>query len=84
MIQRNKIQPLPISRDSRGVEFFIGARIAFNRSGDIKIGFIKEIKKNIWKRSYGDDYWRLDFEMIIENEDGKLSTIKNPNSFVLV
>ena len=45
--QNNK--PLPIIRDSRNTLIEVGKRVAYNFSGDIAIGTIKEIKRNEWK-----------------------------------
>jgi len=80
--------PLKILRDSRGKSIEVGLRIAYNRSGDIAIGKIVGVKKNEWKTirpgSGNSSWWNLKFEMLVEHEDGTMSTIKNPNSFVII
>ena len=80
-----KTKPNPLSKDSRGVKIEPSLKVAFNKSGDVAIGKIKEIKKNKWVLSYNSkENWNLKFEMVIENEDGSISTLKNPNSFIII
>lgn len=82
---RRNTSPEKIIRDSRGTLIEPGLRVAYNYSGDIAIGNIKEVKKNKWKPSCSMGmYWILDFEMLVENENGPISKIKNPNSFVII
>ena len=71
-----------VERDSRGTLISPGLRAAYNLSGDVVVGTIVEVKKNKWN-SKGND-WRLEFEIHIMGENGKLSKIKNPNSFVII
>ena len=76
-----------VYRDSRGTELVEGARVAYNRSGDIAFGTIKKIHKNQWKHEQlrgGGQRWYLEFELHIENELGPLFKIKNPNSFLII
>ena len=85
MIHRNSTmekQPEPIKRDSRGTEIAEGLRVAFNRSGDVAIGKIVRVVKNSWKCSTWR--WHLTFEIHIEGEDGRISKVKNPNSFIII
>ena len=78
--QNNK--PDKIVRDSRGTQIESGLRVAFNRSGDVVLGTIVELKKNEWKKNtYG---WRLGFDLEIIDENNVISRIKNPNSFVII
>ena len=68
--------------DHRGTPLTIGKRVAFNRSGDVIIGTILEIKKNkVWQEGYCS---RIDFEMHVTNEEGNVSKIKNYSSFVII
>lgn len=75
-------RPHIIITDSRGSTIEPGKRVAYNLSGDIAIGTIKELKNNSWKKSNWT--WRLNFELIIENEDGRISKVKNPNAFLII
>lgn len=78
-----KDEPAKFERDSRGTLIEPGLRVAYNHSGAISLGKIIEIKKNSWEMIQGR--WRLKFEMHIENEEtGSTSTVKNPNSFVII
>lgn len=76
--------PAIITRDHRGVEICEGLRVAFNRSGYTLIGKIIEVKKNKWRYIESRKLWELIFEIEIESEDGDVSKIKNPNSFVII
>jgi hypothetical protein len=75
-------EPLIIDRDSRGTFIAPGLRVAYNHSGNVVAGTIFEVKKNIWENLRNE--WRLKFEIHIMGENGKLSKIKNPNSFVII
>jgi hypothetical protein len=76
-------KPEKITRDHRGTLIEDGLRVAYNRSGDVDLGVIVSIVKNEWKpRSYGG--WMLNFEIHIQAEDGHVSKVKNPNSFVII
>jgi hypothetical protein len=75
-------QPEIVVRDSRGTTIAPGLRVAYNRSGDVAIGTIEKLAKNDWRKDkYG---WRLHFELVIKNENGDTSTVKNPNAFVII
>ena len=75
-------QPEPITKDSRGTEIKAGAKVAYNYSGSVMAGVITLIKNNGWKQTkYG---WRCSFEIEIENEDLHISTVKNPNCFIIL
>jgi len=76
------IKPEKLTKDSRGIIIEPGLRVAYNYSGDVVIGKIIELKKSEWKNN--GHFWNLDFELHIENENGKISKIKNPNSFVII
>jgi len=75
-------EPAVVDRDSRGVLIEEGLKVAYNQSGNVVLGVIKELKNNEWSATKNG--WRLKFILIIENEDGKLSKVKNPNSFVVI
>jgi hypothetical protein len=75
--------PPKITEDSRGTKIEEGERVAFNCSGDVVIGKIQKIIKNKWKKTR-DTWVSLEFEIEIEREDGHVSKIKNPNSFVII
>lgn len=77
---------VPITKDSHGTVIENGARVAFNKSGNVVLGRIVEVKQNVWKQSNwgrGQHYF-LKFKMIVEDEEGVESTLKNPNSFVII
>ena len=84
----NQKKPDKITRDSRGTEFYVGARVAYNRSGDVIIGTLLRIVKNEWVKGHSseNDYarWFLKFEAHTEGEDGKISKLKNPNGLVII
>jgi len=81
-------QPGPIVNDSRGIRIEPGLKVAFNRSGDIVLGTIITVKKNVWKDSRqgvgNQKWWTHHFEMHIKGEDGNTSKIKNANSFIII
>lgn len=83
-----KDKPSPIAFDTDYHRIVNGSKVAFNRSGEVKKGVLKEVTKNEWKvrRDGVDDkkWWGLDFEAIIEDKDGNTSKIKNPNSFIII
>jgi hypothetical protein len=75
-------QPKIVTTDSRGTTIAPDLRVAYNRSGNVAIGTIEKLAKNEWRKSkYG---WRLHFELVIKNENGNTSTVKNPNAFVII
>lgn len=77
--------PAKIERDHRGTLIAEGLRVAFNRSGDVVLGTIKEYKRCDWYVPKGSPWrWCLKFEIHIEDENGHVSKIKNPNSFVII
>jgi hypothetical protein len=76
--------PKIITKDHRGTEICEGLRVAYNRSGDTIIGKIINVHKNKWKYIESRKFWRLTYEIHIEAEDGKVSKVKNPNSFVII
>jgi len=78
----DKDQPPIIITDRRGTFIEINKQVAYNLSGDVAIGIIKELKNNSWKKSKWG--WNLNFELTIENEDGRISKVKNPNAFVII
>ena len=77
-------RPNVVTRDHRGTEICEGLRVAFNRSGDVLIGKIITVKKNKWIYIDSRMFWRLVYEIHIEAEDGTISKVKNPNSFVVI
>lgn len=77
--------PHEVTQDRRGTTIEVGSRVAFNHSGDIAIGIIRELKKCEWERmSHDSQRWQIKFELHIEREDGGISKVKNPNSFVII
>jgi hypothetical protein len=87
--------PIPkiITKDRRGIKIEPGLRVAYNHSGDIDMGTILKIVKNEWVKKYNKtaynrvrkfSHWKLNFELHIENEDGHISKLKNPNSFLII
>jgi len=77
--------PAKIDRDHRGTLIVNGLRVAFNRSGDVVLGTIKEYKRCDWYVPKGSPWrWCLKFEIHIEDENGHVSKVKNPNSFVII
>ena len=77
-----KETPEPILYDSRGIPIEEELKVAYNYSGSVVMGTIKELKRNEWLKSEWG--WTLKFELIIENEEGFVSRIKNPNSFIII
>jgi hypothetical protein len=67
-------QPEIVTKDSRGTTIAPGLRVAYNRSGDVTIGTIEKLANNDWRN----------FKLVIKNEDGNTSTVKNPNAFVII
>lgn len=84
----SKEKPPKLERDSRGILITNNLRVCFNRSGDIVIGYINEFKRSDWVKcrlGINDQFWwKVIFELIIQAEDGKISTIRNPNSFIII
>jgi hypothetical protein len=80
--------PPVVLNDSRGTLILEGAKVAYNRSGEVVLGTIVEVRHNKWikktSRNSTHYHWRLKFEMEIKNENGDKSMIKNPNSFVII
>ena len=77
-------EPEPIREDSRGNIIAPGSRVAFNRSGSVIIGKVLEVTKNKWSWIPSRFTWHLNYEIQIEAEDGLISKVKNPNSFVVI
>lgn len=81
-------RPEPIEVDSRGSKISIGANVAYNKSGSVKLGKILSIDKNEWDDvrigSENKKWWSLRLWLTIEGEDGSISKVKNANSFVIL
>ena len=81
-------KPNPIIRDSRDTLIEEGLKVAYNQSGDVVLGVIKELKRSEYtgecSAGLAKIWWRLNFELHILNEYGNESKIKNPNSFVII
>jgi len=79
--------PEKIIRDSRGVLIEEGLTVAYNYQGSVKKGKILEYESE-WKISRPDSFpknwWSCKFKMKVLNEDGHISIIKNPNSFIII
>jgi hypothetical protein len=79
-------EPKKIEKDSKGSFIKNDRKVAYNRSGDVVTGSIISIKKNKWTRTGGRTipHWSLSFELEVRGDDGVISIIKNPNSFVMI
>lgn len=79
--------PETIIRDSRGTLIEEGLRVAYNYGGAVAIGTIVSYKC-LWKIARPGvapkNWWYCKFELKVRNEDGHISTVKNPNSFVII
>lgn len=92
LIYWNTLEPDVISHDSRGTLIEKGLRIAYNRSGNVIIGTIVNLKSNSYirqdfKNNNGDVFttrYSLKFHLEVKNENGDKSFIKNPNCFVII
>lgn len=71
--------------DVKGHYIYEGDTVAFNRSGQIAVGTIVDIKAFGWRarrtQSDGKTWWHLECKIEIE-ADGKISTIRNPNGIL--
>jgi hypothetical protein len=87
---RQTEKPKPIERDSRGTLITPQLEVAYNFSGTVVRGTILSIDRNEWvaaKRPMEGTkrWWYIKFEMKVKHEDGEhISTIKNPNSFIVI
>lgn len=84
IIQEQK--PDILRRDSRGTLIELGKRIAYNRSGTVVLGKIMWFRSD-WKTmpNHKDrNWWRIQFSMRVEGDDETVTTLKNPNSFVII
>ena len=79
--------PEAVIRDSRGTLISEGLRVAYNYQGSVAIGKIISCVST-WKSVRGgvEDkmWWSSYFTLKILNENGFISTVKNPNSFVII
>jgi len=82
-----ELAPAIITHDSRGNFIKEGATVAYNYQGSVKLGKIiscsckwKVVRKDIAPKSW----WSCVFELKILNEEGFTSTVKNPNSFLII
>lgn len=83
----SETKPGDIYKDSRGVEIQAGLTVAYNRSGEIAIGVIMSFRSHWRLAGVGlgtTRWWNIYFEMRISAEDGNISNIKNPNSFIII
>lgn len=81
-----KTAPERISRDSRGTRIEAGKRVSYNQNGNVIMGHIVSCESS-WhiQRKWEDNYiWSCKFRLRILNEDGNVSIVKNPNSFVII
>lgn len=83
----SETKPDEISKDSRGVEIEAGLTVAYNRAGVIATGVIMSFRSR-WRPTRPGlgktKWWSTYFEMKIKGDDGKISNIKNPNSFIII
>jgi hypothetical protein len=90
MIQRyyhQELSPNAIVRDSRGTLIQKDLRVAYNYQGAVIIGQIISCKStwDVERPGVGSNkWWYCNFELKVLNEEGHISTIKNPNSFVII
>ncbi len=83
-------KPLVEHKDCYGVTLQPGLFVAFNKSGEVKKGIIKEIVKfDFIKSRNGVDpkfWWYLKCEIKIQElgTDDHISTIKNINSIIVI
>jgi hypothetical protein len=80
--------PQQIITDCYGTDIRVGAEVAFNYQGAVRRGVIEELKRCDWyaarKGSGNESWWAVRFELLVKNEDGDISKIKNPNSFFII
>jgi hypothetical protein len=82
----SKNEPAPFSSDHCGTAVDVGSRVAFNRSGSVALGTVEKITAS-WAKSMFIDphqWWRLTFMMKVRDDVGKIATLKNPNSFIVI
>ena len=75
-------KPEPIERDYRGVKFDVGNFVAYNKSGNVRLGKILNINKNEFVLRNKSTAYVLKFEMVVCGDDNTISIVKNPNSVV--
>ena len=75
-------KPEPIERDYRGVKFDLGNFVAYNKSGNVRLGKILNINKNEFVLRNKSTAYVLKFEMVVCGDDNTISIVKNPNSVV--
>jgi len=85
----NQIEaPHQILNDSRGTTIAEGLRVAYNRSGKLKLGKIVKVRRNEWsvlrKGAKNTSWWGLKFVLMVESEEGEFTLLRNPNSFIIV
>lgn len=79
----DKTPPAPVTDDHYGTPILPGRKVAFNKSGEVALGTIIALKRSEWKLSR-QDWYSLKFALKIKNQDGSISTVTNPNSFVII
>ena len=77
-------KPKPVERDYRGVKFDVGNFVAYNKSGSVRLGKILNVNKNEFVLKNKSTAYILKFEIIIQGDDGSISTVKNPNSIAII
>ena len=75
-------KPKPVERDYRGVKFDLGNFVAYNKSGNVRLGKILNINKNEFVLRNKSTAYVLKFEMVVCGDDNTISIVKNPNSVV--
>lgn len=80
--------PDRITTDHRGSDIIVGKKVAYNYSGRVAIGTIISYDKCDWyagRRGVDDkSWWGLNFKLTVRGEDGIVSFIKNPNSYIII
>lgn len=85
--QKNK--PSILQEDYKRSSYEIGTKVAFNRSGEVRVGTIVEVLKNDWKaerKGVGDKHWwshQLEV-VIVDQQDKKASVIRNNKSIAVI
>ena len=79
------IQDYP--EDSYGRRIYVGALVAYNRSGDVKRGIIHEIKCPVKRGHSGTfDRWtgKPFAQVKVRGTDGNISVVNNLNGLMLI
>jgi len=73
--------------DSNNVPFNVGDTVAYNYMGMVIKGKIVSYESGWRETRPGVDnkmWWSIKFKMEVRNEEGHISTLSNPNSFIII